>query len=183
LRRSYLPITRLFPGDALMKKTAVILAALLLLSTVAYPALAFQADTLTISLDQDGNANVAFTYHLSWLEYFAVFTRIADPAFEVQRVLEENLHRPVYVQSAGTDSISLTVEAFARVEKSDGVTTLTTPALSFAAAERVLESYWFAPLISPDFSPTVTKVQFPDGYEETFSEAISIPAITHTYSL
>jgi hypothetical protein len=164
-----------------MKKTAVIFAALLLLSTVAYPALAFQADALTISLDQDGNANVAFTYHLSWVEYFAVFLRIADPGSEIRQALEDNLHRPVTVQSAGSDSTYLSVEGFAMVKKSGGVTTLTTPALSFAAARKVLESYWFAPLISPDFSPTVTKVQFPDGYEETFSDAISIPAITHAY--
>ena len=68
------------------------------------------------------------------------------------------------------------------MEKSNGTVTLKTPSLSFEAAQKVLESYWFAPLISPDFSPTVTKVQFPDGYEETFSDAISIPAITHTYS-
>lgn len=165
-----------------MKKTAVLLAALLLLSTVAYPALAFQADSLTISLDQDGNANVAFTYHLSWVEYFAVFLRIADPGTEIRQALEDNLHKPVTVQSAGTDSTYLTVEGFATVEKSDGNITLDTPALSFEAAQKVLESYWFASLISPDFSPTVTKVQFPDGYEETFSDAISIPAVTHTYS-
>jgi hypothetical protein len=165
-----------------MKKSAVILAALLLLSTVAYPALAFQADTLTISLDQDGNANVMFTYHLSWLEYVAVFLRIADPASEIRHALEDNLHKTVTVQSAGTDSTRLTVEGFARVERSNGTITLGTPALSFAAAERVLKSYWFAPFITPDFSPTITKVQFPDGYEETFSDAFSIPAITHTYS-
>ena len=39
-----------------------------------------------------------------------------------------------------------------------------TPALSFQGAEAVLNQYWFAPLISPDFSPDVTRVVFPDQY-------------------
>jgi hypothetical protein len=165
-----------------MEKSAVILIVILLLSTIAYPALAFQADNLTISLDPEGNANVAFTYHLSWLEYFAVFMRIVDPALEVQKFLEENLDRTVIVQSAGTDSTRLTVESFAAVERSGGATTLTTPGMSFAGAQRVLESYWFSPLINPDFTPAITKVRFPDGYEETFSNVASIPSLTHTYS-
>jgi hypothetical protein len=155
---------------------------ILLLSAMAYPALAFQADNLTISLDQEGNANVVFTYHLSWLEYIAVFLKIADPASEIRQALEDNLHKPVTVQSAGADSVQLSVENFAEVERADGTTTMTTPALSFEAAQKILESYWFAPLISPDLSPAITKIQFPDGYEETFSEALSIPAITHAYS-
>lgn len=181
LRKPYLPITRLFPCDLVMKISAGFLVALLLFFTIMYPALAFQADTLTISLEPNGDALVEFTYHLSWLEYFAVFMRISDPALELKRVLEENLRRPVYVQSAGMDSISLRVETYARVERSDGFTTLRTPALSFAATEKVLESYWFAPFITPDFSPAITRVQFPYGYEETFSEAASIPALTHAY--
>jgi hypothetical protein len=165
-----------------MEKSAGILIVILLLSTIAYPALAFQADNLTISLDPEGNANVAFTYHLSWLEYFAVFTRIVDPAIEVRQFLEENLDRTVIVQSAGTDSTWLTVESFAAVERSDRATTLTTPEMSFLAARKVLESYWFSPLINPDFTPAITKVRFPDGYEETFSSVAGIPSLTHTYS-
>jgi hypothetical protein len=164
-----------------MKISTGIMVTLLLLSAVACPALALQADTLTISLDREGNADVVFTYHLTWLEYFAVFLKIGDPGSEIKNALEDNLHRPVTVQSAGTDSTSLTVEGFALVERSNGITTLRTPALSFAAAEKVLQSYWFAPLVSPDFSPAVTKVRFPDGYEETFFDKISIPALTHTY--
>jgi hypothetical protein len=165
-----------------MKKSAVLLVVLLVLSAVAYPALAFQADTLTITLDRQGNADVMFTYHLSWVEYFAVFLRIADPGTEIKKALEDNLHKTVIIESAGTDSTRLTVEGYATVKGSGGSATMSTPGLSFEAAQKILESYWFAPLISPDFSPTLTTVRFPDGYEATFPNAITIPPITHSYS-
>jgi hypothetical protein len=57
---------------------------------------------------------------------------------------------------------------------------MTTPALSFGEAEKILNQYWFARFITPDFSPELTTVRFPDGYRETFSNQISIPAIVHT---
>jgi len=166
-----------------MKKSTVLLLIILFVSMIASPALAFQADTLTIALDPGGNATVDFTYRLSWLEYFAVFLKITDPASEIRQALEDNLQKPVVVQSAAMDSTRLSVESFATVKRSNETITLSTPGLSFEAAENVLKSYWFAPLVSPDFSPAITKVRFPDGYEATFSEAISIPALTHTYSL
>jgi len=72
------------------------------------------------------------------------------------------------------------VRGFASKEEHDGAVIRTTPALSFVEAEKVLNQYWFARFISPDFSPEVTTVRFPDGYQKTFSNQISIPAIIHT---
>jgi hypothetical protein len=166
-----------------LKTSVGILVTTLLLCVLVCPALAFQADTLTISLDQGGNASVEFTYHLTWLEYFAVFLKIRDPASEIQQALGDNLHTNATVESAGTDSVRLNVEQIARVQRSEGNVTMTMPGISFAAAQKVLESYWFAPLIQPDFSPAVTTVRFPDGYERSFNESLSIPSITHTFPL
>jgi hypothetical protein len=63
-----------------------------------------------------------------------------------------------------------------------GAWTMTTPAFSLARAQQVVEQYWFAPLISPDFTPQVTTVTFPDGYTATFDNQISIPSITHSFA-
>ena len=39
---------------------------------------------------------------------------------------------------------------------------MVTPSLSFARAQQVMDEYWFAPLVSPDFSPGITTVIFPE---------------------
>jgi hypothetical protein len=74
----------------------------------------------------------------------------------------------------------LVVKGFAARQETESTVTMTTPTLSFGEAEKILNQYWFARVITPDFSPEVTTVRFPDGYTEAFSNQISIPAIVHT---
>jgi hypothetical protein len=62
----------------------------------------------------------------------------------------------------------------------DSTVTVITPPLSFRGAQRVLNHYCFAPLISMDFSPDITRVSFPDGYTETFYNQDQIPPVSHT---
>ena len=71
------------------------------------------------------------------------------------------------------------VQGFASKVERNGTVTLITPALSFVDAKKILNHYWFAPLISPDFSPAVTRVNFPYDYTEEFYNQISIPALRH----
>jgi hypothetical protein len=59
---------------------------------------------------------------------------------------------------------------------------MVTPALSFARAQQVMDGYWFAPLISPDFSPGITTVIFPDGHKATYYDELTMPSITHQLS-
>jgi hypothetical protein len=71
------------------------------------------------------------------------------------------------------------VKGFAGKKVKDTTVTLTTPALSFRGAQEVLNHYWFAPLISPDFSPDITRVSFPYGYTATFYNQDQIPPVSH----
>jgi hypothetical protein len=57
---------------------------------------------------------------------------------------------------------------------------MTTPALSFAQAQQIMQQYWFASLISPDLTPQVTTITFPDGYQATYNNQISLPSVSHT---
>lgn len=153
---------------------------LLLGLLVVFPVQAFTADTLEITLQPTGDAQIRFDYTLNWIEQFAVFLRIADPSEELRKAFENNLKTPVSVSGVTSSSMSLGVVKFASVSQKDGVTTLQTPALSFREAERLLNQYWFAPLVNPDFSPATTRVIFPDGYTETFPNQDSIPRLIHT---
>jgi hypothetical protein len=74
------------------------------------------------------------------------------------------------------------IPGFADVKTGSDRVTMVTPALSFARARQVMDGYWFAPLISPDFSPGITTVIFPDGHKNTYYDVLTLPSITHRLS-
>jgi hypothetical protein len=154
---------------------------MVLLVLVATPASAMTSDTLDISIQHDGKADIRFTYHLDWLEYIAVYLRVVDPATELKNALESNFGKPVEVISVESNSVHLSVDSFARISSSNGNTTARTPGISFAAGEKILKSYWFAPLVSADLSPAVTIIRFPDGHVEKFYDQLEIPPLVHTW--
>lgn len=163
-----------------MRYTYLFLGCVCVLALAAVPAQALTIDTLAVSLDTNGGAQVGIVYELTLAEQAAVFFHIADPAQELERALSENLGRPVTVQDADYTSADVTIPSFASVVTVDGSRTIVMPAFSLENAQQAMERYWFAPLASPDFSPETTTVIFPDGYSRTFSNLISFPSITHT---
>ena len=165
-----------------MKKLFILIAGLLLMAVAVMPVQAFTMKSLTIDIAGNGDAQIAMQYDLSFIEQSEVFLRIADPAAELQSAFRSGSSAPVTVTEATSSSARLTVPSFASVTTTDGKTAITSPAVSFERARAVLNSYWFAPLISPDFSPAVTTVTFPDGYREYFYDQISIPSVAHAVS-
>ncbi len=164
-----------------MKRSFVLAGILVLvLWFAASPVQAFTAKTLDIAVQDNTDAVITFNYELSWIENMAVFMRIADPGAELKKALESNYKKPVTVMVANGGISQFMVQGFASVQERNGTVMMRTPALSFADAQKVLNGYWFASVINPDFSPGVTRVRFPDGYVEEFSDQISIPVINHT---
>lgn len=144
------------------------------------PAGAMTAQDLTITVLENGDANIRFTYDLNWLEQVAVYTKIADPGKELKTAIENNFKATVDVIDTDNSHATILVHSFAAVKQTPDGTTYTTPELSFANAERVLKQYWFAPLITVDLSPAQTRVIFPDGYVQSYANQIGIPKISHT---
>ena len=164
-----------------MKYLPVLLGiSLLLVFCVVSPAAGFQAKTLTIAISDNGDAQVDFTYQLNWLEQAAVFSRMVDPGEQLRKAIADNFHATVMVNTVSNDETNLEIDSFAAVKKTPAGVTYTTPQLSFKNAENVVRQYWFAPLISPDFSPDTTRVIFPDGYTQEYSDEIALPVIAHT---
>ena len=163
-------------------KHSFVLAGILVLAllSAAPPVQAFTAKNLDIAVQDTSDAVITFTYDLTWYEHAAVFMRIADPGRELKTALENSYGKPVVVTQADGGTTRIVVKGFASRQETGSSVTMTTPALSFGEAEKILNKYWFARFITPDFSPEVTTVRFPDGYSETFSNQISIPAIVHT---
>jgi ABC-type thiamine transport system substrate-binding protein len=166
-----------------MKRDVLLAAGLVFIALLLVcPAQAFTAKSLDIQVTGSGDATITFGYDLSWFEHAAVFARIGDPGTELKKALESNFQTQVQVTAADAGMSQFYVKGFATRQVDNGVTTMKTPALSFREAETVLKQYWFAPLISPDFSPDVTRVSFPDGYTQTFYNQDQIPGISHVLS-
>ncbi|MCX6694296.1 MAG: hypothetical protein NT074_07090 [Methanomicrobiales archaeon] len=163
-----------------MRAIIAICAFLVTLTAITVPVAALVAGPLDIAVYENGDACITFRYELSFFETFAVYLRIADPSAELKAALEKNFNKPVSVISAGSGMAQFTVFDFASVYRNEEAVTYTTPSLSFAEAARVIDQYWFRPLITLDLSPSVTTVRFPDGYTAQFNDAISIPSLTHT---
>jgi len=162
-----------------MKKINLIIGCLCILVFLVMPAQAFTMKTLTITLAQNGNAAIDMQYDLSLFEQSAVFFRITDPAAELKSAFTGHAKEPVTVTKATSSSAVVIVPSFASVTSEKGKTGMETPAVSFERAQQILNTYWFAPLISPDFSPATTTIIFPDGYRETWNNQLSIPSVSH----
>lgn len=162
-----------------MKKFYLIIACLCVFAFTVLPAQAFTANSLTITLGENGDARADMQYSLSFIEQAAVFAHIADPSAQLEGALRDNFNKPVTVIHADSSSAEVIIPSFATIAASPGQTTMTNPSLSFARAEGIVKQYWFAPLISADFSPTVTTIIFPDGYQVTYNDLLTIPSTSH----
>ena len=162
-----------------MRKINFFIICLCLFVVAVMPAQAFTAKSLTMTLAADGNAEIDMHYDLTLFEECAVFFRITDPAAELKKAFDDNSKEPVTIKKATASSATVIIPSFASVSENDGKTIMVTPSLSFTRAQKVLDQYWFAPLISPDFSPDVTEIIFPDGYRTTYNNTLTIPSVTH----
>lgn len=159
--------------------TSFKLAALLvLLATLAGTAGAFTADRLEVVVAEGGDATVEFQYRMGWLESAAVFVGFVRPEMELKRALEAYSGKEVMVSRVDAGVAAFEVDDFAHVR--DG-TVYTTPALSFEEAGTIIrrDYSWLAGLIETDFSPSVTAITFPDGFQETFYDQVEIPRVEH----
>jgi hypothetical protein len=157
------------------------LVALLVLALIVVPGSAFTAKKLVIAVQENGDADINFDYQLTWPENFA-YSVIPGKEQIVQSALRSKFpSNEVDSIRVTTDSTDLTVKGFAAMSTSAGnpeSTTYKTPAVSFMIARDLLDNYpWIARLITPDFSPEMTKVEFPNGQQYTFYDASEIPAI------
>jgi len=158
------------------------LVAILILALIVVPGSAFTAKKLVIAVQENGDADINFDYQLTWSENIA-YSIIPGKEQIVQSALRTKFpSNEVDSIRVATDSTALTVKGFAAMSTSagnPGSTTYKTPAVSFMMARDLLDNYpWIARFITPDFSPEVTVVEFPDGQQYTYPDASEIPAIT-----
>lgn len=166
-----------------MKKICILIGGLCLLAFAVMPVQAFTVTSLTMTLAPNGDAQVDIHYDLTLFEEGAIFFRISDPAAELRKAFSTNSDHPVTVTQATGSSARVLIPSFASSNTDGDTTTMVTPSLSFEKAQGVLDQYWFAPLLSPDFSPDVTTIIFPDGYRASFYNLLVIPSVPHQLAM
>jgi len=143
------------------------------------PVNAFTADTLSITINSNGDATAVMNYELTFAEQAAIFFHAADPATQLQNAISSNFGGQATVVHADMSSAEVLVPSFASVTTSGQQTTITTPSFSFERAQQVMQQYWYASLISPHLAPQVTTITFPDGHQVTYYNQISFPSVTY----
>jgi hypothetical protein len=162
-----------------MKNIYLLIGCLCVLAFTVVPAQAFAAKDLTIKISQNGDARIHMQYELSWPEQVAVFFRIADPAAELKNGLQNELHKPVTVHGVTSSSADVIIPSFAYVSQRGDSPALVTPSFTFARVQEAVNRYWFAKFLSPNFTPEMTTIIFPDGFRATFKDRVTIPTVAH----
>jgi len=162
-----------------LKKVSILVAGVCLLAFAAMPVEAFTVKSLTMTLAPDGDAQVDMQYDLTLFEEGAIFFRLSDPAAELKKAFDANSKHPVTVTQATGSSARVLIPSFATVSTEADMITMVSPSISFEKAQSVLDKYWFAPLLAPDFSPDLTTIIFPDGYQTNFYNLLVVPSVPH----
>ncbi len=143
---------------------------------------AFSISEITYTVGDDGNGIVNMQYQLNGTEtlQYDLITKALDLKSIGKAELEKALSREVVVNSITPESVQLTVYDMATVDQSQ----ITTPSFTYVPVESLVDPnlLWIVQKFDINFIPHVSTVVFPDGYKESFSDAQTIPGITHTVS-
>lgn len=152
---------------------------------IAAPVSAFTINSVDVTIDERGNADLTAKYSLTWAEKMAAFFGIVKPADELKKALHDLAPGKAELKSVTDSAVSVTYTGFVTVEGN----TYTTPTVNLTSAEETLKVYvkeklqydWFINMVtSTDLAPGITKITFPDGYTETYYRDLVIPSVSHT---
>jgi len=148
----------------------------LCLSFLMCPGAAFTADSLVITVASDGDATAVFDYTLEG------FIENAIP----EAVLEEELVKglststdPPEVIAFSRSGATLRLKDFAQLSNTPTGTEYLTTSMDFSKAEIALQDSAVSSVITADFTPQTTTVNFPDGYTKSFTDSSTLPSIRH----
>jgi hypothetical protein len=141
------------------------------------PAHAFTANSLDITVSENGDATATFRFTLEG------FIENAIP----QSMLEEELTKglttssdPPVLKSMDRSSAVLLMKKFADTSDVPTGKEYRTATMDFKKAEIALQNSAIGDAVTADFSPAAISLTFPDGFKRQFSNADVLPAVFHT---
>jgi hypothetical protein len=141
------------------------------------PAHAFTADSLDITVNENGDAVATFRFTLEGIVENAIPQSVLEE--ELTKGLTTSSEAPV-LQSMDRSSAVLLMKKFADTSDVDTGKEYRTATMDFKKAEIALQSSALSSVVSADFSPTKIVLTFPDSYKREFSNVDVLPAVFHT---
>ena len=141
---------------------------------------AFSITSITYTIENDGNGTVDLQYQLNGSEklQYDLITNVLDIKTIGKEELEKSIHREVTVSSLTPESVKLSVLNLASVNGN----IITTPSFTYVPVESLVDPslLWIVEKFDINFIPHNSIITFPDGYTESFTDAETIPEITHS---
>lgn len=141
------------------------------------PVSAFTADSLSITINQNGDATAVFRFTLEGVIENAIPQSMLED--QLQKGLSTGSEPPTLV-SMDKSSATILMKNFANVQTVPGGTQYQTSSMDFKKAQIALQNSGLSSVIAADFSPKIVTVTFPDGYMRTFSDVSSLPSVIYT---
>jgi hypothetical protein len=168
-------------GDLMQKNLRFVLIPIaMLLITAAVSG--FSISSANYTLSQDGSGTVDLQYQLNETEQaqYDLINKLMDLKTIGKEELKRTLNRDVVVMSLSPQTVQLKVENISTING----TAMSTPSFTYVPVESLVDPSlgWIVQKFKINFVPHTSTIVFPDGYQETFTDAGTIPAITHQVS-
>jgi hypothetical protein len=132
----------------------------------------FKVDRLEYHVYSDGAAIVTANYNLTFIE--KAWLVLPPTRDGITRIIKDEYGENSEVMSITDTSTIFMIPQFAELHD----TTLLTPTLNFENIRNRATSLWFIGLLNIDYSPTTTIISFENGQLHTYTEVLTIPALT-----
>jgi hypothetical protein len=133
----------------------------------------FGLDRLEYRIDSDGDAVVLAEYHLNIIEKF--WLMFPSTREGIIRIIKDEYGPESEVIQINDNHTQFTIPKWAT--KLDN-TTVQSPETTYLNVKSRMEKLWFAKLLNVDYSPTYVILVGPDESTKSYTEAMTIPAIT-----
>jgi hypothetical protein len=144
---------------------------------IASPADAFTADSLDITVDDNGDAVATFRFTLQGIIENSI------PQSMLEAELKKGLttsEEPPELLSMDRSGAVLLLKKFAALSEVPSGTEYRTVSMDFKKAEIALQGSSLSSVVSADFSPERIVLTFPDSYTQEFTDVDVLPAVFHT---
>ena len=142
----------------------------------AAPVAAITVKHIDITVAENGDADITADYTMNWMEQAVVY-----PAALPLATAAAGDHAVIH--SISPNRAQLTAKNFVSVLHTNGSTVYSTPAFSSGDAQRQLDRFWFANLVTLDLTSGTLTVRFPDGATGDYTGLSSVPSFMHTVSV
>ena len=159
------------------KSLLIVAATVLAVAIFAQPVSSFTAESLTVTVDAGGDATAVFLYSLEGIVENSIPESLLEE--ELKKGLTTSSEPPEVVSFSKSRAILL-LPQFALASDTGTGTEYVTASMDFSKAEIALQNSALSYVITADFSPQVTTVTFPDGYEKVYTDSSTLPSISHT---